>query len=49
MANAGLDEKTLKAAIAKAGEATAVANAVEPRAKSVYYDRSSDCLRHQRS
>ncbi|NET55297.1 MAG: DUF2442 domain-containing protein [Symploca sp. SIO2E6] len=32
----------LKAAIAKAREAAAVANAVEPRAKSAYYDQSSD-------
>lgn len=32
MANAGLDEVALKAAIAKAREAAAIANAVEPRA-----------------
>jgi hypothetical protein len=42
MANSGLDEATLKAAIAKAREAAAVANAVEPRAESAYYDKSSD-------
>jgi hypothetical protein len=42
MANVGLDEATLKTAIAKAREAAAVANAVEPRAESAYYDKSSD-------
>jgi hypothetical protein len=42
MANTGLDETTLKTAIAKAREATALANAIEPRAESAYYDQSSD-------
>jgi hypothetical protein len=42
MANASLDEESLKAAIAKAREAAAIANAVEPRAESAYYDQSSD-------
>jgi hypothetical protein len=42
MANAGWDEATLKTAIAKATEAAAIANAVEPRADSAYYDQSSD-------
>jgi hypothetical protein len=42
MANPDLDEATLKAAIAKAKEATALANATEPRAESAYYDQSSD-------
>jgi len=42
MVNPGLDEATLKAAIAKAREAAVIANAVEPRAKSAYYDQSSD-------
>ncbi len=42
MANPDLDEVTLKAAIAKAREAAAIANAVEPRAESAYYDQSID-------
>ena len=50
MAHAGLDEATLKTAMllhsrsanAKAREAAAIANAVEPRAVSAYYDQSSD-------
>ena len=42
MANTGLDETTLKTAIEKAREATALANAIEPRAESAYYDQSSD-------
>lgn len=50
MVNPDLDEATLKAAMllqsrsanAKAREAAAVANAVEPRAESAYYDQSSD-------
>ena len=42
MANVGLDEESLKAAIAKAREAATIANAVEPRAESAYYDQSSD-------
>lgn len=42
MANANLDEAALKAAIAKAREAAAIANAIEPRAESAYYDSSSD-------
>ena len=42
MANSDLDEATLTAAIAKAREAAVIANAVEPRAESAYYDQSSD-------
>lgn len=42
MVNPGLDEATLKAAIKKAREAAVIANAVEPRAESAYYDQSSD-------
>ena len=42
MANSDLDEATLTAAIAKAREAAVIANAVEPRAESAYYDASSD-------
>ncbi|HEY9637662.1 MAG TPA: hypothetical protein V6D14_29990 [Coleofasciculaceae cyanobacterium] len=50
MANASLDEESLKAAMllqsrsanAKAREAATIANAVEPRAESAYYDQSSD-------
>jgi hypothetical protein len=42
MASASLDEESLKAAIAKAKEATALANATEPSAESAYYDQSSD-------
>ena len=50
MANASLDEESLKAAMllrsrsanAKAREAAAIANPVEPRAESAYYDQSSD-------
>ena len=42
MVNPSLDEATLKAAIAKAREATVIANAVESRAESAYYDQSSD-------
>jgi hypothetical protein len=42
MANVGLDEATLKTAIAKAREAAVIANAAEPRAESAYYDKSSD-------
>ncbi|MBE9129958.1 MULTISPECIES: DUF2442 domain-containing protein [unclassified Coleofasciculus] len=42
MVNSGWDEATLKAAIAKARETAAIANAVEPRAESAYYDQSSD-------
>jgi CO/xanthine dehydrogenase Mo-binding subunit len=42
MANANLDEAALKAAIAKAKEAAAIANAIEPRAKSAYYDSDGD-------
>jgi hypothetical protein len=42
MANASLDEESLKAAITKAREAAIIANAVEPRAESAYYDQNSD-------
>ncbi len=35
-------EETLNAVIAKAKEAAVIANAVEPRAESAYYDQSSD-------
>ncbi|HEY9638612.1 MAG TPA: hypothetical protein V6D14_34835 [Coleofasciculaceae cyanobacterium] len=50
MANASLDEESLKAAMllqsrsanAKATKAAALANATEPRAESAYYDQSSD-------
>jgi hypothetical protein len=42
MANVGLDEATLKTAIAKAREAAVIANAAEPRAESAYYDQNSD-------
>lgn len=42
MANADLNEATLKAAITKAREVAAIANAVEPRAKLAYYDPSGD-------
>lgn len=42
MVNPSLDEATLKAAIAKAREAAAIAKATEPRAESAYYHQSSD-------
>ncbi len=42
MVNSAWDETKIKAAIAKAREAAAVANAVEPRAESAYYDQSRD-------
>ena len=50
MANTGLDETTLRAAMllqscsanAKARKAAAVANAAEPRAELAYYDQNSD-------
>lgn len=42
MANANLNEETMKAAIAKAREAAVIANTIEPRAQSAYYDQSSD-------
>jgi hypothetical protein len=50
MANASLDEASLKVVMllrsrfanAKAREAAAIANAVEPRTQSAYYDQSSD-------
>lgn len=42
MANTNLDEAALKAAIAKAREAAEIANIIEPRAESAYYDASSD-------
>lgn len=42
MANSGLDETTLKAAIAKARETGVIANTIQPRANSAYYDQKSD-------
>jgi len=42
MVNSTWDETRLKAAIAKAREAADIANAVEPRAESAYYDQSCD-------
>jgi hypothetical protein len=42
MVNSGWEETRLKAAIASSREAAEVANAVEPRAESAYYDQSRD-------
>ncbi|MEQ8998829.1 MAG: DUF2442 domain-containing protein [Coleofasciculus sp. B1-GNL1-01] len=42
MVNSGWDETNIKAAIAKAREAADIANVVEPRAESAYYDPSRD-------
>lgn len=42
MANTGLDEAGLKAEIIKAREASIIANTIEPRADSAYYEQSSN-------
>jgi hypothetical protein len=42
MVNSEWEQTTLKAAIAKAREAADIANAIEPRAESAYYDQSRD-------
>lgn len=42
MVNSGWDETKIKAAIAKAREAADIANVVEPRAESAYYEQSRD-------
>jgi hypothetical protein len=42
MVNSSWDETRLKAAIASSREAADIANAVEPRAESAYYDPSRD-------